>query len=72
VLSLSNIYTGLHALIGLPKHYTFWIWIYTWLVMLSHTVLSVVQVFHLYDVEYGLYLSVRDMVSHPLRCELTM
>jgi hypothetical protein len=28
--------------------------------------------FHLYDVEFGLCLSVRDMVSHPLRCELTV
>jgi hypothetical protein len=28
--------------------------------------------FHLYDVEFGLCLSVRDVVSHPLRCEFTM
>jgi hypothetical protein len=72
VLSLSSIYTGLHALIGLPKPYTFRILVYTWLVMLSHAVLSVVQVFRLCHVEYGLCLSVRDVVFHPTRCDLTM
>jgi hypothetical protein len=40
--------------------------------MLSHAVFSVVQVFHLYDVEYGLCLSVRDVVFHPLSCDLAM
>jgi hypothetical protein len=40
--------------------------------MLSHAVLSVMQVFHLYDVEFGLCFSVRDVVSHPSRCDLTM
>jgi hypothetical protein len=40
--------------------------------MLNHAVLSVVQVFHLYDVEYGLCLSVRDVVSHLSRCEFTV
>jgi hypothetical protein len=70
--SLSSIHTGLHALIELPKHYTFRIWVYTWLVLLSHAVLSVVQVFHLYDVEYGLCLCESIVVSHPSRCELAM
>jgi hypothetical protein len=28
--------------------------------------------FHLYDVEFGLCLSVRDVVSHLSRCELTL
>jgi hypothetical protein len=28
--------------------------------------------FHLYDVEFGLCLSVRDVVYHPSRCDLTM
>jgi hypothetical protein len=28
--------------------------------------------FHIYDVEFGLYLSVRAVVSHPSRCELTV
>jgi hypothetical protein len=40
--------------------------------MLSHAVLSVVQVFHLYDVEFVLCLSVRDVVFHPSICDLTM
>jgi hypothetical protein len=35
----------MHALISLPKPHTFRIWVYTWLVMLSHAVLRVVQVF---------------------------
>jgi hypothetical protein len=30
----------------LTKLYTFRIWVHTWLVMLSHAVMSVVQVFH--------------------------
>jgi hypothetical protein len=37
-LSLSSIHIGLHALILLPKPHT-------WLVMLSHVVMNVVQVF---------------------------
>jgi hypothetical protein len=53
-LSFSSIHYGLLALIGLPKAYTFRIWVYAWLVMLSHTVMSVVKVFHLYDVEFRL------------------
>jgi hypothetical protein len=40
--------------------------------MLSHAVLSVVQVFHLYDVEDDLCLSVRDVLFHPSRCDLAM
>jgi hypothetical protein len=31
-------------------------WFYGWVVLLSPVVLIVVQVFHLYDVEYGLCL----------------
>jgi hypothetical protein len=42
------------------------------MVLLSPTVLSVMQVFHLYDVEDGLCISVRDVVFHPSRCELTV
>jgi hypothetical protein len=60
------------ALILLSKLHTFRIWVYTWLVMLSHAVLSVVQVFHVYDVEYGLCLSVRDVVFHPSRRNLAV
>jgi hypothetical protein len=62
----------MYALILLPKPYTFRIWVYIWLVMLSHAVMSVVQVFHLYDIEFGLCLSVRDVVSHLSRCDLTV
>jgi hypothetical protein len=53
-LSFSSIHFGLHALIGLPKPYTIRIWVYTWFVMLSQAVMSAVQVFHLYDVEFDL------------------
>jgi hypothetical protein len=53
-LSFLSIHYSRHALIGLPKPYTFRIWVHTWLVMISHVVMSVVQVFHLYDVEFGL------------------
>jgi hypothetical protein len=40
--------------------------------MLSHEVLGVIEVFHLYDVEYGFCLCVRVVVFHPSRCELTV
>jgi hypothetical protein len=42
---LSSSHVCLHALILLPKPHTFRIWVYTWLVMLSHAVLRVIQVF---------------------------
>jgi hypothetical protein len=62
----------MHALIELPKPYTFRILVYTWLVMLSHAVMSVMQFFHLYDVEYELCLCESVVVTHPSRCELTV
>jgi hypothetical protein len=43
-LSFSSIHIGLHTLI-LYLSLIFRIWVYTWLVMLSHAVMSVVQVF---------------------------
>jgi hypothetical protein len=43
--SPSSVYTGPHALILLPKPHTLGIWAHTWLVMLSHAVMSVIQVF---------------------------
>jgi hypothetical protein len=46
MLSFFGIHTGLHALILLPKPHTLGVWVYTLLVMLSHVVMSVVQVFH--------------------------
>jgi hypothetical protein len=42
------------VLILLTKAHTLGIWVYTSLVMLSHVVLRVIQVFHIYDVEFGL------------------
>jgi hypothetical protein len=44
-LSLSSIYADLHALILLPKPRILEIWVHTWLVMLNHAVMSVIQVF---------------------------
>jgi hypothetical protein len=46
MLSLSSIHTGMHALILLLDRYALGIWVHTWLVMLSHAVVSVMQVFH--------------------------
>jgi hypothetical protein len=46
VLSLTSSHIGLHALILLPKPHTFRIWVHTWLDMLSHIVLSVIQAFY--------------------------
>jgi hypothetical protein len=46
VLSISRSHIGLRALIFLPKPHTLGIWVHTWLVMLSHAVMSVMQVFH--------------------------
>jgi hypothetical protein len=43
-LSFSSIHTGMHALIPYLS-LILRIWIHTWLVMLSHAVMSVVQVF---------------------------
>jgi uncharacterized membrane protein len=43
-LSLSSIHIGLHALI-LYLSLILRIWVHTWLVLLSHAVMSVIQVF---------------------------
>jgi uncharacterized membrane protein len=43
-LSFSSVHTGMHALI-LYLSIILRIWVQTWLVMLSHAVMSVVQVF---------------------------
>jgi hypothetical protein len=51
--------------------YTFRIGICVWVVLLSPTVMRVVQVFHLYDVGFGLWI-VESLVFYPLRCELIM
>jgi hypothetical protein len=57
--SFSSIHIGLHALI-LYLSLILRIWVYTWLVMLSHAVMSVIQVLpSLCDVEFGLCLCER-------------
>jgi hypothetical protein len=43
-LSFSSIHIGMHALI-LNLSLILRIWVHTWLVMLSHAVMSVIQVF---------------------------
>jgi hypothetical protein len=44
-LSLFSSHIGLHALILLPRAHIVGIWVHTWLIMLSHRVFRVVQVF---------------------------
>jgi hypothetical protein len=70
MLSLSSIHTGLHALILLPKPHTLGIWVHTWLVMLSHAVMSVVQVFPSLWFWVWLVLLLRVLVFHPSWCEV--
>jgi hypothetical protein len=72
VLSLSSSHIGLHALILLAKPHTLGICVYSWLVMLSHVVMSVVQVFHTLWCWVGLCLCESGVVFHPLRCEWTL
>jgi hypothetical protein len=71
-LFLSSSHIDLHALILLPKPYTFRIWVYTWIVTLSHAVMSVVQVFHPLWCWVSLCLCESVVVVHPSRCELTV
>jgi hypothetical protein len=70
-LSFSSIYIGMHALILLPKPNSLGILVHTWLVMLNHAVMSVVQVFHTLWCWVWL-VSLWEMVSHPSRCELAV
>jgi hypothetical protein len=72
MLSLSSIHTGLHALILLPRPYTLGIWFRTWLVMRSHAIISVVQVFPSLWCWVWLVLLLRVLVFHPSWCELTL
>jgi hypothetical protein len=58
---LFSSHIGMNALILSTKPHTLGIWVHTWLVMLSHAVLRVVQVFHLSDVEFWLVLSVESV-----------
>jgi hypothetical protein len=50
----------------------FGIWVHSWLVMLSHAVMSAVQVFHPLWYWVGLCLCKSVMVFHPSRCEVTV
>jgi hypothetical protein len=68
----SYIHTGLQALILLPKPHTLGIWVHTWLVMLSHAVMSVIQVFPSLWCWVWIVLLLRLLVFHPSWCELTV
>jgi hypothetical protein len=72
MLSLSSIHTGLYALILLPKSHTLGVWVHTWLVMLSHAVMSVVHVFPSLWCWVWLLLLLRVLVFHPSWCEVTV
>jgi hypothetical protein len=61
-LSLSSIHIGLHALI-LYLNLIFRIWVHTLLVMLSHAVMSVVQVFPSFVMFSLACVFVRDCLS---------
>jgi hypothetical protein len=72
MLSLSSIHTGLHALRLLPKPHVLGIWVHTWLVMLSHAVMSVIQVFPSLWCWVWLVLLLRVLVFHPSWYEVTV
>jgi hypothetical protein len=72
MLSLSSIHIGMHALILLPKPLILGIWFHTWLVMLSHAVSSVIQVFPSLWCWVWLVLLLRVLVFHPSWCEVTV
>jgi uncharacterized membrane protein len=69
-LSLSSIHVGLHDLI-LYLSLILGIWVYTWLVMLSHAVMRVVQVFSSFVMLSLACVFVSDG-RHPSRCDLTL
>jgi hypothetical protein len=69
-LSFSSIHIGLHALI-LYLSLILRIWVYTWLAMLSHAVMSVILVF-LSFVMWNLTCVFVSDGRHPSRCDLTL
>jgi hypothetical protein len=71
IVSFSGIHIVMHALIFVPMPHTLGMWVHTWLVMLSHAVMSVVQVFHHLWCWVWL-VSLWEMVFHPSRCDLTV
>jgi hypothetical protein len=72
MLSFSSMHIGLHAVILLPKPYILGIWVHTWLVMLSHAVMSVIQLFPSLLYWVCLVLLLRVLILHLLRCEVTV
>jgi hypothetical protein len=72
MLSLFSIHTSMRDLILLPKPHTLGIWVHTWLVKLSHAVMSIVQVIPSYWCWVWLVLLLRVLVFHPLWCEVTV
>jgi uncharacterized membrane protein len=70
-LSISSIHIGLQALI-LYLSLLLRIWVHTWLVMLSHAVICVVQVFPSFVISSLTCGVLRVLVSQPSRCDLTM
>jgi hypothetical protein len=68
----SSIHIGLHALILLPKRHTLGIWVHTLLVMLSHAVMSVLQVFPSLWYWVWLVLLLRVLAFHPSWYEVTV
>jgi hypothetical protein len=63
MLSLSSIHIGLHALHTITSVSYFRIWVQTWLVMISHVVMSIVQVFPSFIIVSLAYIFVRDGLS---------
>jgi hypothetical protein len=63
MLSLSSIQIGLHALHTITSVSYFRIWVQTWLVMISHAVMSIVQVFPSFMILSLAYIFVRDGLS---------
>jgi hypothetical protein len=56
----------------LLKPYTFRIWVHSWLVMLSHAVLRVIQVFPSFVILSLACIFVSVVVFHPSRCEVAV
>jgi uncharacterized membrane protein len=69
-LSFSSIHIGMHALI-LYLSLILRIWVYTWLVMLCHAVMSVIQVFPSFVMLSLACVFVSDG-RYPSRCDLTL
>jgi uncharacterized membrane protein len=70
-LSFSSIHIGLHVLI-LYLSLIVRIWVYTWLVILSHAVMSVIQVFPSFVMLSLDCVFVSDGLPSIFRCDLTL